>query len=68
MRIRKSVKVVVSLFGLALVSSLFFASRPISPLRIEVLFAGYTNDTAGVRVAMFKVTNHSDMEVVRWGY
>ena len=68
MRIRKGIKVAVMLFGLALASILFFGPRPSSPLRFEVLFAGYTNDTAGARIARFRITNQSGVEVVRWGF
>ena len=42
-------------------------SRPASALPITVSFLSYTNDTNGVRLAAFAVTNHSTATIRRLG-
>jgi hypothetical protein len=37
------------------------------PLRVAILFTGYTNDTKRARLAVFKVTNQTNVRLKRWG-
>jgi len=38
-----------------------------APLKVSVLFTGYTNDASGARLAVFQVWNESEIRMRRWG-
>ena len=46
----------------------FALPRRASTLPITASFLSYTNDTNGVRLAMFALTNHSDITIMRWDF
>jgi hypothetical protein len=41
--------------------------RDTTPLKVSVLFTGYTNDASGARLAVFQVRNESETRMRRWG-
>lgn len=65
---RKRTLVIVPLLLLALVTgiAIFSLLSPASRLKVTVLFAGYTNSPSGMRLAVFQITNHSDVTIRRW--
>jgi hypothetical protein len=42
-------------------------TRHPAPLKVSVLFTGYTNDASGARLAVFQVRNESEIRMRRWG-
>jgi hypothetical protein len=66
---RKRTRIIVGLVLAAV--AVFIAAlvllQPTPKLPITVSFLGHTNDTNGLRLAMFAVTNHSTVTVRRWG-
>jgi len=50
-----------------LVTALTSIMPPKYEFKVTVVFAGYTNDASGTRMAMFNVTNNSDFLVIRYG-
>jgi len=67
MQTGKKFKMVAILVGLMLALIVYLSARPVSALKIAVVFVGFTNDVTGSRVAKFKVSNDSGVKVVRWG-
>jgi hypothetical protein len=68
MQNRKLIVVGPLLIALAVFVVVFALSRQTSALSLTASFLNYTNDTNGTRLAMFALTNHSDVTVRRWGF
>src|SRR6267378_4720618 len=65
---RKVAIVATLLIALVILVLAFALPRRASSLRITASFLSYTNDTNGIRLAMFALTNHSEVTIRRWGF
>jgi len=63
---RRRILIVSVLVMLIAISLVWIVLHSGAPLKVTASFLGYTNDPAGVRLARFKVTNHSSVGVFRW--
>lgn len=66
MRKRRLIIVGSLLVVLLTMTAALFLSRHASPLHIRVSFLSHTNDTNGIRMAAFAITNKSDDTIMRW--
>jgi len=67
MQIGKRITVASVLLALTAAIIIWVATGSTPQLSITVKFAGYTNDAAGTRLAMFRLINHSDVTIRRYG-
>jgi hypothetical protein len=66
---KRTLSIIIGSLAILLVSivAVLALSWPASSLQVTVSFVGYTNDTKGVRLATFAVTNQSSATIRRWG-
>jgi hypothetical protein len=68
MRNRKLIIIGSLLIALVVLVVAFALPRRAFVLPLTVSFLNYTNDTNGIRLAMFALTNRSDVTIRRWGF
>ena len=64
-RFRKTVLIGVMILAICGIAFVLIARKP-PAFNVAVSFLGYTN-ISGSRLAVFAITNHGDLKVLRWG-